>query len=62
MVFRVLAGIIAAFLLLIGLPMAASGAFTDSWWESLLWEICSLYAGIGLALGASTGRWYGVRA
>jgi hypothetical protein len=62
MVFRVLAGIIEAFLLLIGLPMAASGAFTHTWWESLLWVIDSLIAGIGLAGGAWTGRWYGVRA
>jgi hypothetical protein len=61
MVFRVLAGIIAAFLLLIGLPLALSGAFADTW-ESWLWAIVSLYAGIGLALGARTGRWYGVRA
>ena len=61
-VFRVLAGIIAAFLLLVGLPLALSGAFTHTWWESWLWAIDSLYAGIGLALGARTGRWYGVRA
>jgi hypothetical protein len=62
MVFRVLSGIIAAFLLLIGLPMAFSGAFTHTSWESWLWAFCSLYAGIGLALGARTGRWHGVRA
>jgi len=62
MVFRILAGILAAFLLLVGLPLAASGAFVDSWWESGLWAIGSLYAGIGLAVGARTGRWYGVRA
>jgi hypothetical protein len=62
MVFRVLAGIIAAFLLLIGLPLALSGAFMDTWWESWLWAIGCVYAGIGLALGARTGRWYHVRA
>ena len=61
MVFRVLAGIIAVFLLLIWLPLALSGAFADTW-ESCLWGIASLYAGIGLAVGARTGRWYGVRA
>jgi hypothetical protein len=62
MLFRVLAGIIAAFLLFVGLPMASSGAFTESWWQSVLWVACSLFAGIGLALGAYTGRWYGIRA
>ena len=61
-VFRVLAGIIAVFLLLIGLPLALSGAFVGTWWESCLWAIGSLYAGIGIAVGARTGRWYGVRA
>lgn len=58
-VFRVLAAIIAAILLLIGFPLALSGAFMDTWWESALWAIGSLYAGIGLGLGARTGRWYG---
>ncbi len=59
MVFRVLAGIIAALLLLVGFPLAVSGAFMDAWWESAIWAATSLYAGIGLALGARTGRWYG---
>jgi hypothetical protein len=62
MVFRVLAGIIAAFLLLVGIPMALSGAFTEEWWQSVLWVVCDLFAGIGLALGAYTGRWYGIHA
>jgi len=62
MVFRILAGIVAAFLLLIGLPLALSGAFVDAWWESCLWAIAALYAGIGLAVGARTGHWYGGRA
>jgi hypothetical protein len=61
MVFRVLAGIIAAFLLLIGLPLALSAAFADTW-ESCLWVVGSLYAGIGLAVGARTCWGYGVRA
>lgn len=61
MVFRVLAGIIAAFLLLVGLPLALSVAFAGTW-QSWLLAICSLYAGIGLALGARTGRWFGSRA
>ena len=62
MVFRVLAGIVASLILLVGLPIALSGAFADSWWESALWAICDLYAGIGLAIGARTGRWYRARA
>ena len=59
MVFRVLAAILAAIFLVISLPLALSGAVTNTWWESWLFAICSLYAGIGLALGARTGRWYG---
>jgi len=58
-VFRVLSGIIAAFLLLIGLPVAFSGAFVHAWWESWVWAFFSLYGGIGMAIGAYTGRWYG---
>jgi len=61
-VFQVFAAILAAFLLLIGLPLALSGAFVDTWWESGLWAVGCLYAGAGLAVGARTGRWYGVRA
>ena len=62
MMFRVLAGIISACLLLIGLPLAVSGAFMPTWWESGLWAIGCVYAGIGLAVGARTGRWFSVRA
>jgi hypothetical protein len=65
MLFRVLAGIIAAFLLLIGLPVGLHAMFTDSG-ESCLWDvfgaIACLYAGLGLAEGARTGRWYNMRA
>lgn len=64
MVFRVLAGVIATFLLLIGLPVALSEVFTSSC--DLLWNIfsaiCCLYGGLGLAVGARTGWWYDVRA
>ena len=64
-VFRVLAGILAAFLLLVGLPVALYAVFADSG-ESCLWDIflaiCCLYAGVGLVGGARTGRWYDVRA
>jgi hypothetical protein len=58
MVFRVLAAIIAFFLLAVDLPLGLSGAFTETWWESWFLIISSLYAGIGLAVGARTGRWY----
>jgi hypothetical protein len=61
MVFRVLAAIIAALFLLVGFPLALSGAFMETWWDSAIWAITSLYAGIGLGLGARTGRWYGSR-
>ena len=61
-VFRILAAIEAAFILLVGFPLALSEAFMDNRWESAILAIVSLYAGIGLALGARTGRWYGVRA
>ena len=62
MVFRVLAGIIGSFILLLGLPIALSGEFAGHWWESALVASCSLYSGIGLVIGAWTGRWYGSRA
>jgi hypothetical protein len=61
MVFRVLAGILAAFLLLCGLPMALHEVFTGSG-EHRLWGILlaigSVYSGVGLAVGARTGRWF----
>jgi len=65
MVFRVLAGILAAFLLLVGVPMALYGGFTrsgESQLGSIFWAGCCLFAGLGLAGGARTGRWYNVRA
>ena len=61
MVFRVLAGIIGAVLLLAGPPLALSGAIGDTW-MSWVCSVACLYAGIGLAVGARTGRWYGIRA
>jgi hypothetical protein len=49
MVFRVLAGILAAFLLLIGLPMALYAVFTSSsdWLRNIFSAICCLYGGLG---------------
>ena len=64
MVFRILAGIIGTFLLL-GLPVALYGVFTSSG-ESLLWNIvwaiASVYAGLGMVVGARSGRLYDERA
>ena len=56
-VFRVLAGILAAFLLLVGLP-ASLAETRNGGWEAWLCAGCCLYAGVGLALGARTGRWF----
>jgi hypothetical protein len=63
-VFRVLAGILAGFLLLIGLPVVLYAVFINScdWLWNIFSAICCLYGGIGLAVGARTGRWYDVRA
>jgi hypothetical protein len=55
-VFRILAGIMAAFLLLIGLPAALSEAGSGGW-QAWFGAFCCLYAGVGLAVGARTGRW-----
>ena len=65
MAFRVLSGVIAALLLLVGLPIALYGVFTGSgtsliW--NIVWAIASLYGGVGMAGGALTGRWYDERA
>ena len=57
--FRILAGVFAVFLLLVGFPMALSAAVNGTW-EAWLFAVCSLYAGVGLAFGARTGRWYGL--
>jgi hypothetical protein len=59
MVFRVLAGILAAFFLLGGLPIALHEVFAGSG-EHCLWNIfsaiCAFYSGVVLAVGARTGR------
>jgi hypothetical protein len=56
LVFRILAGILAAFVLLIGLPAALSEARSGVW-QAWLCAFCCLYAGVGLAVSARTGRW-----
>ena len=58
--FRVLAGILAAFLLLVGLPLALLEAGSGGGW-SWLGAFCCLYGGVGMAVGARTGRWFGAR-
>ena len=55
-VFRVWAGIIAVFLLLVGLPCAISESH-DHGWEAWFGAFCCLYGGIGMACGAWTGEW-----
>ena len=56
-VFRILAGVIAAFILLIPLPYAV----LESLDRGTLWTwflvCCCLFGGVGMAVGARTGQW-----
>jgi hypothetical protein len=54
--FRVLAGVVATFLLLVGLPAAILEGLDGSC-EAWFGALCCLYAGIGLVGGAWTGEW-----
>lgn len=56
-IFRVLAGILALFLLLAGLPVAVLEALHGRTWQAWFCAVACYYAGIGLAVGARTGRW-----
>ena len=56
-VFRVLAGILAAFLLLVGLPAAVLEVRAGGTWQAWFAVVSCIFAGIGLAVGARTGRW-----
>jgi hypothetical protein len=56
-IFRVLAGILAFCLLLVGLPAAVLEALNGGTWPAWFGAACCCFAGIGLALGARTGRW-----
>ena len=56
-VFRVLAGIIGAFLLLVGLPIGIYDLFNNGIWPAGFSVLCSLFAGVGLVIGARTGEW-----
>ena len=56
-VFRVLAGILAVFLLLVGLPAAVLEVRGGGTWQAWFFAASCIFAGIGLAVGARTGRW-----
>ena len=57
LMFRILAGIIAAFVLLVGLPAALHEAMNGAF-GAWVFVLCCLFGGIGLANGARTGRWF----
>lgn len=55
-VFRVLAGIISL-LMLLTFPCMVYVAFTG-FWQAWLYAFSCLFAGVGFAGGAWTGRWF----
>jgi hypothetical protein len=55
-IFRVLAGVLALFLLLVGVPLEVLEV-RDGRWQAWFGAASCCFAGIGLALGARTGRW-----
>ncbi len=55
-IFRVLAGALALFLLLVGLPLEVLEV-RDGKWLACFGAACCYFAGIGFAVGARTGRW-----
>ena len=56
-IFRVLAGVLALLLLLGGLPVAVLEARNGGTWQAWFGAASCLFGGIGLAVGARTGRW-----
>ncbi len=58
--FRVAAGVIAAFILLVGLPIQVV-KMDQGGLLPWLFLFASLYGGGGLAVGAWTGRWYNAK-
>lgn len=56
--FRIAAGVIAALLLLVSLPLAATGAIGEGW-EALFIMAATIYACVGLAVASWTGKWFG---
>lgn len=55
--FRVLAGLLAMFTLLVSLPMALYEARTGTLSDWLM-VLCCICGGVGLAVGAKTGHWF----
>lgn len=55
-IFRVLAGVLAFFLLAVGLPAVTLEAMRGSP-QAWIGAMCCFLAGVGLAVGARTGRW-----
>lgn len=55
--FRIVAGILAVFTLLFSLPLALYEACSGTLLDWLM-VLCCVYAGIGMAVGAKTGRWF----
>ena len=56
-IFRVLAGVLALFLLLVGLPLEVLEVRDGGTWQAWFGAVSCYFAGIGLAVGARTGRW-----
>jgi hypothetical protein len=64
--FRILAGVLGAILLLYGLPVSLLELLKAINLETIMGSleacfcaVCCLVGGIGLMLGAYTGRWFG---
>ena len=45
------------FVLLVGLPKAVLEGLGGGTWQAWFGAVCCLFAGIGMAVGARTGRW-----
>lgn len=56
-IFRILAGVIALLLLLGGLPVALLEVRNGGTWQAWFVAVSCYFAGIGMAVGAKTGRW-----
>ena len=55
--FRVLAGVLALLLLLVGLPLSVLEVRHGGTWFAWFDAVCCIFAGIGFAVAARTGRW-----
>ncbi len=56
-IFRVLAGVLALFLLLVGLPLEVLEVRDGGTWQAWFGAASCYFAGIGFAVEARTGRW-----